>query len=176
MVLHPSFFDSSANQKIVSKLYDDMQGNIEGTEIVIQIIDVDDISEPVLVPGTGMAKYVLSYRAIVWRPFRGEVVDGLVTSVVSNGFFVEVGALTVFVSRSVGRHGEQCKYDEPTRLIVHQMIPPHLKYTVEGSTPSFTDNQDLIERGTQVRLRIKGIRGEIGSMYAVGSISEDYLG
>jgi DNA-directed RNA polymerase II subunit RPB7 len=58
-----------------------------------------------------------------------------------------------------------------------QMIPGGLKYTVEGSTPSFTDNSDqTIERGTQERLRIKGIRGEMGSMYAIGSIREDYLG
>jgi DNA-directed RNA polymerase II subunit RPB7 len=57
------------------------------------------------------------------------------------------------------------------------MIPGALKYTVEGSTPSFTDNSEqVVERGTQVRLRIKGIRGEMGSMYAIGSIREDYLG
>ena len=57
------------------------------------------------------------------------------------------------------------------------MIPHQLKYTVEGSTPSFTDNQDQhIEKDTQVRLRIKGIRGEIGQMFAIGSIREDYLG
>lgn len=58
-----------------------------------------------------------------------------------------------------------------------KMIPSTLKYTMEGSTPAFTDNQDQsVERGTQVRLRIKGIRGEMGSMYAIGSIREDYLG
>ncbi len=57
------------------------------------------------------------------------------------------------------------------------MIPAELKYTVEGSTPSFTDNDDqTIERSSQVRLRIKGIRGEMGQMYAIGSIREDYLG
>ena len=57
------------------------------------------------------------------------------------------------------------------------MIPLQLKYTVEGSTPSFTDNVDqTIERGSQVRLRIKGIRGEMNQMYAIGSIREDYLG
>lgn len=57
------------------------------------------------------------------------------------------------------------------------MIPASLKYSVEGSTPQFTDNVDQsVERGTQVRLRIKGIRGEMGSMYAIGSIREDYLG
>lgn len=57
------------------------------------------------------------------------------------------------------------------------MIPNQLKYSVEGSTPCFTDNvEQTVERGTQVRLRIKGIRGEMGSMYAIGSIREDYLG
>ncbi|GIZ40552.1 hypothetical protein CKM354_000388600 [Cercospora kikuchii] len=155
--LHPSFFDNTADSRIRERLYEDMEGKVEGTEMIIQIIEIDEISEPVLVPGTGMAKYTLSYRAIVWRPFRGEVVDGQVTSVVNNGFFVDVGALSVFVSKA--------------------MIPPALKYSVEGSTPSFTDNSDqTIERGAQVRLRIKGIRGEMGSMYAIGSIREDYLG
>jgi len=57
------------------------------------------------------------------------------------------------------------------------MIPPQLKFTAEGSTPSFTDNEgQVIERESQVRLRIKGIRGEIGRMFAIGSIKDDYLG
>jgi len=58
-----------------------------------------------------------------------------------------------------------------------QLIPPQLKYTVEGSTPSYTDNEgQVIERDSQVRLRIKGIRAEMNQMFAVGSIREDYLG
>lgn len=57
------------------------------------------------------------------------------------------------------------------------MIPKHLKYTAEGSTPAWTNHaEETVERGCQVRLRIKGIRGEIGSMYAIGTIAEDYLG
>lgn len=99
--LHPSFFNSGADAQVRQRLYEDMEGKVEGTEMIVQIIEIDEISEPVLVPGTGMAKYTLSYRAIVWRPFRGEVVDGMVTSVVNNGFFVDVGALSVFVSKAV---------------------------------------------------------------------------
>lgn len=57
------------------------------------------------------------------------------------------------------------------------MITKAFKYTVEGSTPSFADNEgQVVERGSQVRLRIKGIRGELGQMFAIGSIKEDYLG
>lgn len=58
-----------------------------------------------------------------------------------------------------------------------QMIPSQLKFTMEGATPSFTDGtEQTVERGSQVRLRIKGLRGEMGTMYAIGSIREDYLG
>ncbi|KXL46965.1 hypothetical protein M433DRAFT_87331 [Acidomyces richmondensis BFW] len=157
VTLHPSFFNQGAPQAVIEKLYTDREGKNLGTMMIVAIIDVTDVSEPKIVPGTGFADYDISYRAIVWRPFKGEVVDGLVSSVVHNGFFVDVGGLSVFVSKA--------------------MIPPQLKYTVEGSTPSFTDNQDqTVERGSQVRLRIKGIRGEMDQMFAIGSIREDYLG
>lgn len=57
------------------------------------------------------------------------------------------------------------------------MIPPSMKYNAEGSTPNFSEADGMIvERGSQVRLRIKGIRGELGQMFAIGSIREDYLG
>lgn len=61
-----------------------------------------------------------------------------------------------------------------------QMIPSSMKYNAEGSAPSFSETEDAggmtVERGSQVRLRIKGIRGELGQMFAIGSIREDYLG
>ena len=106
LTMHPSFFDSGASEKIKEQLHSDLEGTIEGTLMIIQIIEIDEVSEPMLVPGTGMAKYTVSYRALVWRPFRGEVVDGLVTSVVSNGFFVEVGGMSVFVARAVSTRGD----------------------------------------------------------------------
>lgn len=57
------------------------------------------------------------------------------------------------------------------------MIPPSMKYNAEGSAPSFSEADGMtVERGSQVRLRIKGIRGELGQMFAIGSIREDYLG
>ncbi|RMY32512.1 hypothetical protein D0866_06562 [Hortaea werneckii] len=155
--LHPSFFGAQASEYIIDQLYRDREGSNTGTMMIIAIIDIEDISEPKIIPGSGYAQYNVSYRAIVWRPFRGEVVDGMVSSVVNNGFFVDVGGLSVFVSKA--------------------MIPSSLKYTMEGATPSFTDGVDqTVERGSQVRLRIKGIRGEMGQMFAIGSIREDYLG
>ena len=99
--LHPSFFSSTAQDYIRQKLYQDVEGTNSGTHMVIAVLSIDEISEPKIVPGTGFAQYNVGYRAIVWRPFKGEVVDGLVSSVVNNGFFVDVGGLSVFVSKAV---------------------------------------------------------------------------
>lgn len=102
--LHPSFFNSEAESYIKAKLYQDVEGTNTGTHMIVAVLSIDDISEPKIAPGTGFAEYNVGYRAIVWRPFRGEVVDGLVSSVLSNGFFVDVGGLGVFVSRAVSAH------------------------------------------------------------------------
>lgn len=99
--LHPSFFNSEAENYIRLKLYQDVEGTNTGTMMIVAVISIDDISEPKVAPGTGFAQFNVGYRAIVWRPFRGEVVDGHVNSVVHNGFFVEVAGLSVFVSKAV---------------------------------------------------------------------------
>ena len=57
------------------------------------------------------------------------------------------------------------------------MIPSDIKFDGNATPPQFTDNQDqVIERGTHIRVKIKGIRGEVGQMYAIATIKEDYLG
>jgi DNA-directed RNA polymerase II subunit RPB7 len=153
--------------------------------MIVRIIGIQEISEPTVMPGTGMAMYTISYRAVVWQPFRGEVVDGEVSQVVPNGFFVDVGALGVFVSKAVS-------YDISLGLaegfyrwnwtltgvaMLSQMIPSSMKFSMEGATPSFEDNDgQVITAGGHVRLRIKGIRSELNQMFAIGSIREDYLG
>lgn len=99
--LHPSYFSSEAPDSIRELLYKKKEGTNTGTMMIVRIIGILEISEPKVAPGTGMAMYTISYRAVVWQPFRGEVVDGEVSQVVNNGFFVDVGALSVFVSKAV---------------------------------------------------------------------------
>ena len=97
------------------------------------------------------------YRAIVWKPFKGEVVDAQVSVIQPNGFFVQIGPMQAFVGRA--------------------QIPSDIKYDATATPPQWTDNNDqVIEKGTMVRLRLKGIRGELGSLFAIGGIREDYLG
>ena len=69
--------------------------------LIVAVVQIKDISEPEVQPGTGFALYNVAYQALIWVPFRGEVVDGRVTSVLSTGIFTEVGGTSCFVTRQV---------------------------------------------------------------------------
>jgi DNA-directed RNA polymerase II subunit RPB7 len=57
------------------------------------------------------------------------------------------------------------------------MIPPDIRYDPNATPPQFTNNEDsVIEVGTHIRVKIVGTRAEVGTMYAIASIKEDYLG
>ena len=47
------------------------------------------------VPGQGLVMFPIKYSAVVFRPFKGEVLDAIVTTVNKMGFFAEVGPLQV---------------------------------------------------------------------------------
>ena len=57
------------------------------------------------------------------------------------------------------------------------MIPGDIKYDPNATPPQYTNNEDtVIEPGAHVRCKIIGTRNEVGKMWAIGSIKEDYLG
>ncbi len=57
------------------------------------------------------------------------------------------------------------------------MIPAQVNYDPNATPPQFTDNEDYrVEPGTHIRVKIMGTRSEVGEMWAIGTINEDYLG
>lgn len=106
-----------------NKLYADVEGTCSGAYgYIIAVLSIVDIGQGNVLSGTGQAEFITVYRAIVFKPFKGEVVDGIVGEVnkvsilpaaafpgpkltrllFQMGFFVEVGPLNVFVSNHVG--------------------------------------------------------------------------
>jgi DNA-directed RNA polymerase II subunit RPB7 len=66
-------------------------------------------------------------------------------------------------------------------VVVHadiaQSIPSDIKWDPNATPPQYTDNADqVIEKGTHIRLKIMGLRFDVGQIIAVGSIKEDFLG
>lgn len=60
---------------VTTKLVKDVEGTCAGDYYVIAVMDTFDVSEGRILPGNGMAEFTVHYRAVVWRPFKGEVVS-----------------------------------------------------------------------------------------------------
>ncbi len=69
-------------QFLESKLYADVEGTCSGQfGYIIAVVSILDIGKGMVLPGSGQAEFVTRYRAIVFKPFKGEVVDGVVDNV-----------------------------------------------------------------------------------------------
>lgn len=75
MTMSPALFAKDMAQILKEQLYRQMEGDCNGEFYTICILDVTDISKGKVLPGTAEAMFTLSYRAIVWKPFRGETVS-----------------------------------------------------------------------------------------------------
>ena len=57
------------------------------------------------------------------------------------------------------------------------MIPPEIKWDPDAVPPQYTNYSDqIIEKGTNLRIKLIGLRNDVRNMFAIGSIKEDYLG
>ena len=100
-------------------------------------------------------------------------VDAIVTSVNQVGFFADAGPLPLFVSA----HVRTPSLKSEAQAYSGQLIPPDIRFDPNATPPQFTNNEDsVIEVGTHVRVKLIGTRAEVGGMYAIASIKEDYLG
>lgn len=157
VTLHPSYFGRNMHDLVTTKLLKDVEGTCAGNYYIISIMDTFDISAGKILPGNGLAEFTVGYRAVVWRPFKGETVDAVVFSLNPHGFFANAGPLRLFVSS--------------------HMIPTGVKYDPNATPPQFTGEDNYrVEAGTHVRVKIMGTRSEVGEMWAIGTVNEDFLG
>ena len=82
ILLHPSYFGPRMLQFLESKLYSDVEGTCSGKfGYIIAVVSILDIGKGMVLSGSGQAEFITRYRAIVFKPFKGEVVDGVVVNV-----------------------------------------------------------------------------------------------
>jgi DNA-directed RNA polymerase subunit E'/Rpb7 len=55
----------------------------------------------ILTYSLGDVLFTVKYQAVVFRPFKGEVLDGVVHTISKEGLFINIGPLDGFVSKSV---------------------------------------------------------------------------
>ncbi|KAA0190890.1 hypothetical protein HAZT_HAZT005250 [Hyalella azteca] len=113
ILLHPRYFGPMLSDTVRQMLFTEVEGTCTGKStfhsnyslnsprygFVIAVTTIDDIGSGMVQPGRGFVLYPIKYKAIVFRPFKGEVLDAIVSQVNKIGLFCEIGPMQCFISR-----------------------------------------------------------------------------
>ena len=80
--MHPRYFGPNLLDTVKQKLLSEVEGTCSGKYgFIIAITTIDTIGTGLIQPGRGFVVYPVEYKAIVFRPFIGEVLDAVVSQV-----------------------------------------------------------------------------------------------
>lgn len=221
VTLAPQYFTQGLHDLIRYALYRQLEGACSGKHgYIVAIIGLDSVSPgtvldssgglltatqntPVpLIGMMGSASFEVKFKAILYKPFKGEVVDLLVRTVNKMGFFGEAGAgVQVFVSAHLipsrfvfdGREMPAMfvshRHNRPTSSSVYNRRhdeddnghedDKEANEEDEKPTNSFEmddEQPEIIAPGSKVRARIVGTRVDATEIFAIGTIKEEHLG
>merc|ERR1719240_654510 len=159
LLLYPKHFGPNIQGLLQEKLTHTVEGSCSGQYgFVVAVTDVIEIGKGRIREGGGLATFPMKFNAIVFRPFRGEVFDAVVTMVNKLGFFAQVGPLQVFVSK--------------------HLIPSDMRFDPQSNPPAYvsevTDEQpQRVTKDSEVRLRVVATRIDASEIFAIGTIKDE---
>ncbi|XP_021728536.1 DNA-directed RNA polymerase II subunit RPB7-like isoform X2 [Chenopodium quinoa] len=90
MQLHPRHFGTRLRDKLVSKLMKDVEGTCSGRHgFVVAIMGIKHVGKGLIRDGTGFVTFPVKYKCVVFRPFKGEILEAVVT-MVNKGIFQQL--------------------------------------------------------------------------------------
>lgn len=159
ILVHPQHLGRTLKDHIKEQIQNEVLGEaVKDIGYVIMILAIDDsnVGKGLIDHMTGRVRYEVSFDAIVFRPFKNEVMDAVCSVCTSQGFFAEAGPFSLFVSR------------------VH--IPAEMTFRQEDSSWSSSETGLSIKGGGHVRLKIMGTTMVSRGISGIGTINEPYLG
>ncbi|XP_021981732.1 DNA-directed RNA polymerase II subunit RPB7 isoform X2 [Helianthus annuus] len=82
MQLHPRHFGRDLREKLVSKLMKDVEGTCSGRHgFVVAITGIENVGKGLIRDGTGFVTFPVKYQCVVFRPFKGEILEAVVSMV-----------------------------------------------------------------------------------------------
>ena len=129
---------------------------VGGNKLKVCRFKSEDISDGRIQDTNGDVIYKVSFKALVLRPFRGEVLDGDVIEISDNGFMIESGPIKSFISTMVNhqttlltqRIQNQYYYDKTHNQFI-QKDDPNVKIKV-GSEIRYKIDQIKFDKGEYV--------------------------
>ncbi|KAK0425309.1 hypothetical protein QR680_009135 [Steinernema hermaphroditum] len=112
-------------ETVKQKLFNEVEGTCSGKHgFIIAVTTIDNIGHGIIQPGRGFVLYPVKYKAIVFRPFKGQVMDAVVNQVNKVGLFCDIGPLSCFVSR--------------------HCIPPDMEFEPNANPPCYKTKDDSV--------------------------------
>ena len=156
LILSPNILSKNLKNIIKAKLIEKVQGSVtEKYGYLICVISIGEIPNGVILDTTGDILFKITYRAVVMKPFEGEVCDGVVEKIDQYGLHVTVGPFKVFISNS--------------------SFPPGFEYNPNNNIYT-SENSDSLRVNSEVRFRIKGVQFINGDFQPTGTMADNYLG
>jgi DNA-directed RNA polymerase II subunit RPB7 len=159
ILVHPQHLGRELITHIKTQVQNEVLGEVvKDIGYVIMVLAIDDaaIGKGLIDHMTSRVRYEVQFDAIVFRPFRNEVMDAVCSVCTSQGFFAEAGTFSLFVSR------------------VH--IPADMTFRSEDSSWTSNESGLSIKASGSVRLKILGTNSVSRGMSGIGTINEPYLG
>lgn len=157
LTLSPSNLKKDVRNIIKAKLIEKVQGSVsEKHGYIICVISIGDIPNGVILDTTGDILFNVTYRAVVMKPFPGEVCDGVVDKIDQYGLHVCVGPIKVFISNS--------------------QFPPDFEYSANNNFYISQSKADKLTVNMDIRFRIKGVQFVNNEFKPTGTMAENYLG
>ncbi|KNC53173.1 DNA-directed RNA polymerase II subunit rpb7, partial [Thecamonas trahens ATCC 50062] len=148
--------------KLQERLKEALHAKVEGTctgrfGYVITVTEIVSMGKGRIEENIGDVVFDVRYKAIVFKPFTGEVLDAEVVSVSEIGFSCTVGPLNVFVP--------------------HQRLGD-FSFDADAAPQCWTspDSRHVIKVDSEVRIKIQAVNEHANDIFCIGTISEDFLG
>ncbi len=88
-MLEPKYLGPNYQQHIHTKLLAEVDGKCNGRfGFIIAVTDLKSVGRGKVQEGTGSVVFPVKFTAIVFRPFKDEIVDGVVSTVLNVRFFI----------------------------------------------------------------------------------------
>jgi DNA-directed RNA polymerase II subunit RPB7 len=157
IIMPPNCLYKDLRNLLKARLIERVQGSVsEKYGYVICVLNVDDSSSGKVLDTTGDVLFNMRYRAVVMKPFEGEIMDGVIEKVDKYGVQVGVGPFRVFISNS--------------------QFPPDFEYNESNNTYVSKTQNDKLAVDSEVRFRIIGVQFENNEFHPTGTMNEHYLG
>jgi DNA-directed RNA polymerase II subunit RPB7 len=161
LLVTPEYLGKKLSAQLLNLLKRAVEGSFNSRYgYLVKVLTVDKYGEGKVQDGSGDVLFPLSYKALVFMPYKNEVLDALVTNVLTEGFMAAVGPMNLFVSSQ----------KIPSDYRIDLEARPHPRWT------SVSDSTCHIQLGSDVRVKIIGIRVNGNEMLGVCEMAENYLG